>query len=100
VSLRGPLLAFVLPAALGRLFAVVERLPVWVSLAAKAAAIGAWHVPAAYAAYPSAADQQLAGLVMMVEQTVALGLFAGVVLRSAFAPTPSRRRPGRLGATA
>jgi hypothetical protein len=100
VSLRGPLLAFVLPAALGRLFAVVERLPVWVSLAAKAAAIGAWHVPAAYAAYPSAADQQLAGLVMMVEQTLALGVFAALVLRGAFRSSASWRRPGRLPATA
>jgi cytochrome c oxidase assembly factor CtaG len=167
-SLRGPLLAFVLPATLGRVFAAVERLPVWVSLVAWAAAIGLWHVPAAYdvalahgalhdlehasfvlagllvwtqlvdparrrrlstaqrlafagglfalgqllcdvlflspplyAAYPSAADQQLAGLVMMVEQTVALGLFAGLLLRRLFAPPmASRRRPERLAATA
>jgi putative membrane protein len=167
VSLRGPLLAFVLPVPLGRMFAVVERLPTWASLAAWAVAIGAWHVPAAYdgalvhgalhdlehasfvlagllvwaqlvdparrrrlstaqrlafagglfalgqllsdvlflsgplyPAYASAADQQLAGLVMMVEQTVVLGAFAALVLRGSFAPTPSRRRPERLAATA
>jgi len=167
VALRGPLLAFVLPVALGRLFAAVERLPAWSCLALWAVAIGAWHVPAAYdaalahgtlhdlehasfilvgllvwtqlvdpacrrrlstaqrlalaaglfalgqllsdvlflsgplyPAYGAAADQQLAGLVMMVEQTVALGLFAALVLRASFAPTPSRRRPKRLAATA
>jgi cytochrome c oxidase assembly factor CtaG len=151
VALRGPLLAFVLPVALGRLFAAVERLPAWTCLAVWAVAIGAWHVPAAYdaalahgalhdlehacfilagllvwtqlvdparrrrlstpqrlalagglfvlgqllsdvlflagplyPAYASAADQQLAGLVMMVEQTVALGAFAALALRGFF----------------
>ena len=151
-SLRGPLLAFVLPAALGRLFAAVERLPPWTSLAAWTIAIGAWHVPAAYdaalgnaavhdvehasfvfagllvwtqlidparrrrlttggrlglaaalfalgqlladilflagplyPAYASAADQQLAGLVMMVEQTVVLGAYAAFTVKGSFA---------------
>jgi len=47
------------------------------------------------------ADQKLAGLVMMVEQTLALGALAVLVLRGSFArPTPSRRRPERLAATA
>jgi cytochrome c oxidase assembly factor CtaG len=167
VSLRGPLLAFVLPVALGRGFGAVDRLPVWAALTAWAVAIGAWHVPAAYdaalahsvlhdlehasfvvagllvwtqlvdpgrrrrlsvaqrlafagglfvlgqlladvlflagplyPAYGSATDQQLAGLVMMVEQTVALGVFAGLVLRGAFGSSALRRRPGRLPATA
>ena len=174
LAVRGPLLAFVLPAPLGRLVARVEALPVWASLGLWAAAIGAWHVPAAYdfalthpvvhdlehasfvtagllvwtqlidparrgrlstqqrlafagalfvlgqllsdvllltgplyPAYASqpqrlfgfspAADQQLAGLVMMVEQTVALGLFAALLLRSVI--RPSRRRSARLAAT-
>ena len=168
VSLRGPLLAFVLPARLGWLIARVERLPVWASLAAWAAAIGAWHVPAVYDAaltdavvhdlehasfvtvgllvwtqlvdparrrrlsagqrlafagglfacgqlladvlflagplYPAyglGADQQLAGLVMMVEQTLALGLFAGFALRELMADAKaSSRRSARLPATA
>jgi len=149
VSVRGPLLAFVLPVRLGWIVARVERLPVSTSFAAWAAAIGAWHIPFVYdaalgnelvhdlehasfvtvgllvwtqlvdparrrrlstaqrlafagglfvcgqlladvlfltgplyPAYGSAADQQLAGLVMMVEQTVALGLFATFVLRA------------------
>jgi putative membrane protein len=172
VSVRGPLLAFVLPVALGRVVARVERLPVWASLAAWAATIAAWHVPAAYDAalagatvhdlehasfvtvgllvwtqlldparrrrlsssqrlafagclfaagqllsdvlflsgplYPayttSSADQQLAGLVMMVEQTVALGVFAGFVLREilratkAVLATPSGGGAGFAGA--
>src|SRR5262249_40574171 len=52
-----------------------------------------------YPAYgTSAADQQLAGLVMMVEQAVTLGVFAGFVLRSAF--TRFLPRSGRLPATA
>src|SRR5947199_8338611 len=163
VSLRGPLLAFVLPVRLGWVVARIERLPVWASLAAWAAAIGAWHVPAVYdaalanavvhdlehasfvmvgllvwtqladparrrrlstaqrlalagglfalgqlladvlflagplyPAYGAAADQQLAGLVMMVEQTVALGAFVLLTLRPTFVPTASRRRAGRL----
>ena len=176
LAVRGPLLAFVLPAPLGRLVARVEALPVWASLGIWAAAIGAWHVPAAYdfalshpvvhdlehasfvtagflvwtqlidparrgrlstqqrlafagalfvlgqllsdvlllagplypayAAQPQrlfglspAADQQLAGLVMMVEQTVALGLFAALLLR-ALIKGSSRRRSARLAATA
>jgi len=180
LSLRGPLLAFVLPASVGHLLARVERLPVWASLAVWAAAIGAWHVPAAYdyalthqavhdlehasfvavgflvwtqlidparrrrlstgqklvfagclfalgqlladvlflagPLYPAyaaqpvrllgltpAADQQLAGLAMMAEQTVALGLYAIFVLRGALkgypAATPSRRRSALLAAT-
>jgi cytochrome c oxidase assembly factor CtaG len=163
-ALRGPLLAFMLPAALGRVVARVERLPVWASLVVWAAAIGAWHVPAAYdfalsheavhsfehvsfilagllvwtqlidpgrrrrvtvggrlalagglfamgqllsdvlflggplyPAYGSATDQQLAGLVMMVEQTVALGVFAALLLWSAMRTTEpfSRRRAPR-----
>ena len=54
-----------------------------------------------YPAYASAADQQLAGLVMMVEQTVALGVFGALVLRGLFGgSTAWRRRPGRLPATA
>ena len=167
VSLRGPLLAFVLPVALSRVFALVERLPPWAALTAWALAIGAWHVPAAYdgaladgtlhdlehasfllagllvwaqlvdparrrrlsaaqrlafagglfalgqllsdvlflsgplyPAYGSAADQQLAGLVMMVEQTLALGVLAALVLRAAFGSSSLRRRAGRLPATA
>src|SRR4051812_414817 len=48
LSVRGPLLAFVLPAFVGRALARVERLPVWASLVLWGAAIGAWHVPAAY----------------------------------------------------
>src|SRR5258708_27014811 len=48
LALRGPLLAFVLPAPLGRVVARVEALPAWASLAMWAAVIGAWHVPAAY----------------------------------------------------
>jgi len=180
LSLRGPLLAFVLPALAGRLLARVERLPVWASIAVWAAAVGAWHVPAAYdyalthqavhdlehasfvaagflvwtqlidparrrrlstgqrlafagclfalgqlladvlflsgPLYPAyaaqpvrllgltpAADQQLAGLAMMAEQTVALGLFAALLLRSAFrssaASTLSRRRRALRPAT-
>src|SRR5204862_397159 len=51
-----------------------------------------------YPAYGSSADQQLAGLVMMVEQTVALGLFASFVLRELI--TASSRRSARLPATA
>jgi cytochrome c oxidase assembly factor CtaG len=168
VGLRGPLLAFVLPVHLGRLLARVERLPAWASLAAWAAAIGAWHVPAAYdaalsngtmhdlehasfvavgllvwtqlvdparrrrlsaaqrlafagclfalgqllsdvlflagplyPAYASSSDQQLAGLVMMVEQTVALGVFAGLVLRGMLRRTTGSSRPAApLAATA
>jgi cytochrome c oxidase assembly factor CtaG len=166
VSLRGPLLAFVLPVGLGRLLARVERLPIWTSLAAWAAAIGAWHVPAAYdaalvngtvhdlehasfvavgllvwtqlvdparrrrlsaaqrlafagclfalgqilsdvlflagplyPAYASSSDQQLAGLVMMVEQTATLGLFAAVVLRK-IVFTASSQPAAPLAATA
>jgi putative membrane protein len=173
LAVRGPLLAFVLPAPLGRLVARVEALPAWASLGMWVAAIGAWHVPAAYdfalshpvvhdlehasfvtvgflvwtqlidparrarlsvqqrlafagalfvlgqllsdalfltgPLYPAyvaqpqrlfglspAADQQLAGLVMMVEQTVALGLFAALLLRGV--TRPSRRRAARLAA--
>jgi putative membrane protein len=176
LSVRGPLLAFVLPAFLGRVLARVEALPVWASLAAWAIAIYAWHVPAAYdyalshqtvhdlehasfvtvgflvwtqlidparrrrlstaqrlafagalfvlgqllsdalflagplypayAAQPQrlfglspSADQQFAGLVMMVEQTVALGLFAVLLLRSALTLRPWRR-PAPRAATA
>jgi len=44
-----------------------------------------------------AADQQLAGLVMMAEQTVALGVFAALLLRGV--TRPSRRRAARLAAT-
>jgi putative membrane protein len=166
LAVRGPLLAFVLPVPLGRLVARVERLPVWASLAAWAAAMGAWHVPAAYdgalhhapvhdlehasfvavgllvwtqlldparrrrlspaqrlafagglfalgqllsdvlflagplyPAYPgSRADQQFAGLVMMVEQTAVLGVFAALLLRGML--RPSSRRSARLPATA
>ena len=143
VALRGPLLAFFLPAPLGRVIAWIESLPAWAVLGVWAAALGAWHVPAAYdgalthpavhefehasfvvagllvwsrlvdpgrrgalslgrrlafagallafgqvladvlflsgplyAAYPSVTDQQLAGLVMMAEQTVTLGVLA------------------------
>jgi cytochrome c oxidase assembly factor CtaG len=166
VSLRGPLLAFVLPIPLGGLVARIERLPVWASLAAWAAAVGAWHVPAVYdaalvhpfvhdaehasfvaagllvwtqlvdparrrrlstgqrlafagglfacgqllsdvlllagplyPAYGSVSDQQLAGLVMMVEQTTALGVFAALMLRPALRSkaalaTPSGGGPG------
>jgi len=56
-----------------------------------------------YPAYaPSSADQELAGLVMMVEQTVALGVYAGFVLREAILRTtrPSSPRAARLAATA
>jgi len=175
LAVRGPLLAFVLPAPLGRFVARVEALPAWVSLAIWATVIGAWHIPAAYdfalshaaahdlehasfvtagflvwtqlidparrgrlstsqrlafagalfvlgqllsdvlflagplypayAAQPQrllglspAADQQLAGVVMMVEQTVALGLFAVLLLRKEIL-RPSRRRSARLAAT-
>jgi cytochrome c oxidase assembly factor CtaG len=169
VSLRGPLLAFVLPVRLGGVVARVERLPVWASLLAWAAAIGAWHVPSVYdaalansvvhdlehasfvtvgllvwtqlvdparrrrlstgqrlafagglfacgqlladvlflagplyPAYGSGADQQLAGLVMMVEQTLALGLFAAFALRELIRERlkASSRRSARLPATA
>jgi putative membrane protein len=167
LSVRGPLLVFVLPVPLGRLVARIERLPAWVSLTLWAVAIGGWHVPAAYdsalahgplhdvehasfvtagllvwtqlldpgrrgrlstgsrlafagclfvagqilsdvlflsgplyPAYGSAADQQLAGLVMMGEQTIALGVFAGFVLRETLSSTASRRRSGPLAATA
>ena len=48
VSVRGPLLAFVLPAPLGRALAGVERLPGWATLAVWAAVMGGWHVPVAY----------------------------------------------------
>jgi cytochrome c oxidase assembly factor CtaG len=173
LSVRGPLLAFVLPAFLGRVLARVEALPVWASLAAWAIALYAWHVPAAYdyalshqtvhdlehasfvtagflvwtqlidparrrrlstaqrlafagalfvlgqllsdalflagPLYPAyvaqpqrlfglspSADQQFAGLVMMVEQTVALGLFATLLLRKAL----RSRRPAGYGAFA
>src|SRR5258708_458875 len=48
LAVRGPLLAFMLPAPLGGLIARVEALPVWASLGIWAAAIGGWHVPAAY----------------------------------------------------
>jgi putative membrane protein len=175
LAVRGPLLAFVLPAPLGRVVARVEALPVWASLALWAAAIGVWHVPAvydyalshqgvhdlehasfvtagflvwtqlidparrrrlstaqrlafagslfvlgqllsdvlflagplypAYAAQPQrllglspAADQQLAGLVMMVEQTVALGIFAALLVWTSL--TGSRRSSAPLPATA
>jgi cytochrome c oxidase assembly factor CtaG len=170
LAVRGPLLAFVLPVPLGRILAQVERLPVWASLTVWGAAIGAWHVPAAYdfalahpavhelehasfitagllvwtqlldparhgrlstqqrlafagalfvlgqllsdvlflsgPLYPAYAGphavggQQLAGFVMMVEQTLALGLFAVLVLRSEILARPSRRRSARLAATA
>jgi putative membrane protein len=168
LSVRGPLLAFVLPVPLGRLVARIERLPVWASLALWAVAFAGWHVPAAYDSalahstvhdlehasfvtagllvwtqlldpgrrrrlstggrlafagclfalgqilsdvlflagplYPaygsSASDQQVAGLVMMGEQTIALGVYAGFVLREALASTASRRRSGPLAATA
>jgi len=168
LSVRGPLLAFVLPIPLGRVLARVERLPVWAGVALWGAVIGGWHVPAAYdaalrhplahdaehasfvavgllvwtqlldparrgrlsaggrlayagclfalgqvlsdvlfltgplyPAYGSAADQQGAGLVMMVEQTLALGVYAGVVLRNAIRSTrPSSPRAARLAATA
>jgi len=168
VSLRGPLLAFVLPVRLGWIVARIERLPAWASLAAWAAAIGAWHVPAAYdaalahplvhdlehasfvtagllvwtqlvdparrrrlstgqrlafagclfaagqllsdvlflagplyPAYGSSADQQVAGLVMMVEQTLALGALAGFLLwglAKASLATPSGGGAGFAGA--
>ncbi|HEY3921021.1 MAG TPA: cytochrome c oxidase assembly protein [Gaiellaceae bacterium] len=182
LSVRGPLLAFVLPAPAGRLLARVERLPVWASLALWSATVAAWHVPAAYdfalthqwahdlehasfvtagflvwtqlvdparrrrlstgqrlafagclfvlgqlladllflssPLYPAyaaqpvrllglspAADQQLAGLAMMVEQTLTLGAFAVLVLRNAMnepakpwpqaaLATPSKGRAG------
>ena len=167
VSLRGPLLAFVLPAPLGRALAALERLPAWASLGLWAAAAGAWHVPAAYdgalsrpwlhdlehasflsagllvwaqlldparrrrlsaaqrlgvagclfllgqaladalflsgplyPAYGSAGDQQLAGLVMMAEQTAVLGTFAALVLREALRATSWRRPAARPAATA
>jgi putative membrane protein len=165
VSLRGPLLAFVLPVRLGWIVARVERLPVWASLAAWAAAIGAWHVPAVYdaalahalvhdlehasfvtagllvwtqlvdparrrrlstgqrlafagclfaagqvlsdvlflagplyPAYGSGSDQQVAGLVMMVEQTLALGAFAALLLRELMRPKASLATPPGGGA--
>ena len=175
LAVRGPLLAFVLPAPLGRLVTRVEAMPVWASLVIWATIIGAWHVPAAYdfalshaavhdlehtsfvtagflvwtqlidparrgrlsmqqrlafagalfvlgqllsdvlflagPLYPAyaaqpyrlfglspAADQQLAGVVMMFEQTVALGLFAVLLLRKEIL-RPSRRRSARLAAT-
>jgi len=168
LAVRGPLLAFVLPPVLGRLLVRLERLPPWACLGAWAAAIGAWHVPAAYDAavrsspvhdlqhasfvgagfliwtqlvdparrrrlstaqrlalagclfacgqvladvlfltdplYPaygtSAADQQLAGLVMMVEQAVTLGACAALTIRGAFRATASLPRSARLSATA
>src|SRR5207249_4710285 len=54
-----------------------------------------------YPAYGSSADQQLAGLVMMVEQTLALGLFAGLVLRGVMRRTTGSSRPAApLAATA
>jgi putative membrane protein len=176
LAVRGPLLAFVLPASLGRLVARVERIPAWLSVGLWAAAIGAWHVPAAYdfalahpavhelehgsfiavgllvwtqlidparrgrlstqqrlvlagalfalgqllsdallfagplypayAAQPQrllglspAADQQLAGLAMMVEQTVTLGIFAALLLRREVT-RPSRRQAVPRSATA
>jgi putative membrane protein len=165
VALRGPLLAFTLPVVLGRIVARIERLPVWAGLCVWGAAVGAWHVPAAYdyalshevvhglehlsfilagllvwtqlidpgrrrrasiagrlalagclfamgqllsdvlflsgplyPAYGSAADQQLAGLVMMVEQTVSLGVFVALLIWSAMKETTgpfSRRRAPR-----
>lgn len=168
LSLRGPLLAFVLPVPLGRVSARFERLPVWASLAAWAAVIGGWHVPAAYdgalgtpvlhelehasfvtvgllvwtqlldparrrrlspvqrlafagclfalgqllsdvlflsrplyRAYATGAgDQQLAGLVMMAEQTVALGTLAVFLVRELLRATASSRRAAPLAATA
>jgi putative membrane protein len=169
LSVRGPLLAFVLPVPLGRLVRRLERLPVWSAAAIWACTIGAWHVPAAYDAAlahgtvhdlehasfvaagllvwtqlldparrrrlttggrlalagavfaagqalsdtlflagplypayaPSTTDQQLAGLVMMVEQTTALGVYAAFVLRDALRATrPSSRPAARLAATA
>ncbi len=54
----------------------------------------------AYAGPRAVGEQQLAGLVMMVEQTLALGLFAALVLRSEILARPSRRRSARLAATA
>ncbi len=177
LAVRGPLLAFVLPAPLGRVLARVEALPAYglYALAFWAVAMFAWHVPAVYdyalshpavhelehasfltagllvwtqlidparrrrlstgqrlafagallvlgqlladslfltgPLYPAyvdqpqrllglspAADQQLAGLVMMVEQTVALGLFAALLLRSVV--LSSSRRPAPRAATA
>ena len=172
LSMRGPLLAFVLPASAGRAVARIERLPVWAGIALWAGAIAAWHVPAAYdfalthpwahdlehasfvtagflvwtqlidparrgrlstgqklayagclyvlgqlladvlflsgplypvyAAQPvrllglsPADDQQLAGLAMMVEQTLTLGAFAVLILRRAMddaATWPGRRQ--------
>jgi len=54
-----------------------------------------------YPAYASSADQQLAGLVMMVEQTVALGVFAGLALRGMMRRTTGSSRPAApLAATA
>jgi cytochrome c oxidase assembly factor CtaG len=159
VSVRGPLLAFVLPARLGRLVARLESLPAWAAVAIWAAALAAWHLPADYdlalahapvhelehasflatgllvwtqlldparrrrlsvdarlaiagalfglgqllsdvlflagPLYPhyggNAGDQQLAGLVMMVEQSLALGLFAALVLRGRLRVRPLRR---------
>ena len=168
VALRGPLLAFVLPVPLGRLLARVESLPASAAVALWAAAVGGWHVPAAYdfalshplvhqlehavffsagllvwarladparrrrlttgqrlaaagalfaagqmladvlllagPLYPhygaDAADQQLAGVVMMVEQGVSLGLLCAFLLRGALGATSSRRPAARPAATA
>jgi cytochrome c oxidase assembly factor CtaG len=47
-----------------------------------------------------AADQQLAGVVMMVEQTVSLGVLAAVLLGGAMRATSLRRPAGRPAATA
>jgi hypothetical protein len=51
-----------------------------------------------YPAYGKAADQQLAGLVMMAEQTIVLGLYTGLLLREM--SRASWRRGARLAATA
>jgi putative membrane protein len=52
-----------------------------------------------YPAYAESSDQQLAGLVMMVEQTLSLGVFAALLLRSVISTELSWRRPAPRPAT-